>query len=145
METLWTEEETQRITEILQAKLDPSEIKYRYENTYYSGDYPEDCHEVSYDRIPYVPFETIRNRLNLADQKWWWEPLLIDEKGQPGITPAPRAVTGSENDMWIKLHVGPFVRLGVGQADNPQARVKDAIMFAISLMGVDLDIYPEPD
>ncbi len=47
--------------------------------------------------------------------------------------------------MWIKLHVGPFVKIGVGQADNPQARVKDAITFAISLMGVDLDFYPEPD
>jgi hypothetical protein len=147
MEKTWTEEEAKGIAEILQAKLDSSEIKYNgvplgYDEFDLPGNEYGACskcgeHIGYHDDIPYLDFKTVRNRLNRADPGWWWEPVAISAQGQQEEASYFLDRKG-EYVMLIKLHVGPFVKIGTGSADNPEGCIKNAITFAASLLGVDL-------
>ena len=165
METLSAKEEVKRIAEILQAKIDPSEIKYKPEidcvtceecvewSCKIPGHEPALCAKCgqvvgSHRDIPYVDYETVINRLNIADPEWWWEPLVKDEHAHPKISYQSFGETGTSAGLWIKLHVGPLVKLGVGEALVPSTNptdlsddlleelVRDAIVYTASLMGV---------
>jgi len=93
--------------------------------------------------LDYVGHAALTDRLLDCDPEWNWEPVAVDERGQPALDQ-----TGG---MWIKLTVCGVTRLGYGDADGKQGgnavkeRIGDALRNAAMRFGAALDLWHKGD
>lgn len=116
----------------------------------YKKDSPQGTCEVcgGYHGLPamhldYVGHAALTDRLLDADPAWSWEPMAIDQYGQPAID--------SNGGMWIKLTVCGVTRLGYGDAQGKtggnamKERIGDALRNAAMRFGAALDLWHKGD
>jgi len=93
--------------------------------------------------LDYVGHAALTDRLLDCDPEWNWEPVAVDERGQPMLDQ-----TGG---MWIKLTVCGVTRLGYGDADGKtggnavKERIGDALRNAAMRFGAALDLWHKGD
>lgn len=101
------------------------------------------CHECGgYHGLPavhldYVGHAATTDRLLAVDPSWTWEPLAIDEFGNP----RPDAA----GNLWIRLTVAGVTRIGVGDGSSMKERIGDAIRNAAMRFGVALDLWSKEE
>ena len=122
---------------------DQIELLPRYTGQKVNGKVPRDaykkCNECGgYHPFPcvhlsYVGHAQITDRLNEVDPTWSWEPVALDQMGQPLIY---------NGGMWIRLTVLGVTRYGYGDAQGKQGHdatkeiIGDAIRNAAMRFGV---------
>lgn len=93
--------------------------------------------------LDYVGHAALTDRLLDCDEEWNWEPVAVDERGQPALD--------GTGGMWIKLTVCGVTRLGYGDADGKtggnavKERIGDALRNAAMRFGAALDLWHKGD
>ena len=91
--------------------------------------------------LDYVGHAYITERLLDVDPEWTWEPLGVDQAGNPAV-----GLYNGEASLWIKLTVCGVTRIGVGSEkdtknDLYKQLVSDAIRNAAMRFGAALDLW----
>lgn len=87
--------------------------------------------------LDYVGHAATTDRLLSVDPSWTWEPLAVDQLGNP----APDAA----GNLWIRLTVCGVTRIGVGDGSSMKERIGDAIRNAAMRFGVALDLWSKEE
>lgn len=93
--------------------------------------------------LSYVGHAALTQRLLETDPLWEWEPIAVDEFGNP----KPDADGG----LWIRLSVAGMVRLGYGSADGKKGGnatkeiIGDALRNAGMRFGMALELWRKGD
>jgi hypothetical protein len=90
--------------------------------------------------IDYVGHADVTQRLNTVDPSWSWEPMGVDQFGNPAYD--------RDGNLWIKMTVLGVTRIGVGDAGNGKGakeRIGDALRNAAMRFGVALDLWAKGD
>lgn len=100
-------------------------------------------HHPNVVHLDYVGHAALTDRLLDCDPEWNWEPLSVNEAGQP--------IFDSISGMWIKLTVCGVTRLGYGNADGKTGGnaikevIGDALRNAAMRFGAALDLWHKGD
>jgi hypothetical protein len=83
--------------------------------------------------LDYVGHAAVTDRLLTVDPHWSWEPMALDEHGNPKPDDA--------GNLWIRLTICGITRIGVGDGKNMKERIGDALRNAAMRFGVALDLW----
>jgi hypothetical protein len=87
--------------------------------------------------LDYVGHAATTDRLLAVDPEWSWEPMAVDQFGNP----QPDAA----GNLWIRLTVCGVTRIGVGDGMSMKERIGDAIRNAAMRFGVALDLWSKEE
>jgi hypothetical protein len=87
--------------------------------------------------LDFVGHAVTTSRLLTVDPEWTWEPMAVDEHGNP----QPDAA----GNLWIRLTVCGVTRIGVGDGNTMKIRIGDAIRNAAMRFGVALDLWTKEE
>jgi hypothetical protein len=87
--------------------------------------------------LDYVGHAVTTDRLLTVDPEWTWEPMAVDEHGNP--------FPDAAGNLWIRLTVCGVTRIGVGDGNTMKIRIGDAIRNAAMRFGVALDLWTKEE
>lgn len=96
--------------------------------------------------LDYVGHAALTDRLLSVDPLWTWEPMGLDESGNPALVKS-----GDQYGMWIRLTVCGLTRIGFGSAgtktggDALKEIIGDALRNAAMRFGAALDLWHKGD
>jgi hypothetical protein len=93
--------------------------------------------------IDYVGHGAVTDRLLEVDPEWTWDPVAVDDQGQPLFRYDQR---GNPVGFWMTVTVGGVTRRGYGscpsnQTDAEKVLIGDALRNAAMRYGVALDLW----
>ena len=105
--------------------------------------------------LKYLDHAHVTRALLECDPTWWWEPMSMDDHGQPRLVTDGK---GRPIGLWIYLHVCGVRRPGYGSIEYREVRgdqspsadnavkmlISDAIKVAAMRYGVALDLWSRP-
>lgn len=100
-------------------------------------------HHPNIIHLDYVGHAAITARLLDVDPLWNWEPVYVNEFGEPHLD--------KDGGMWIKLTVCGITRLGYGDADGKtganatKERIGDCLRNSGMRFGMALDLWSKAD
>lgn len=83
--------------------------------------------------LDFVGHAAVTDRLLTVDPEWSWEPMALDDAGNPKPDDA--------GNLWIRLTICGVTRIGVGDGKNMKERIGDALRNAAMRFGVALDLW----
>lgn len=96
-------------------------------------------------QLSYVGHAHVTDRLLQVDPEWTWEPMGLDEHGNPILVQNENGNQGETYGLWIKLTVNGITRPGFGGGKNAKECISDAIRNAAMRFGVALDLWMKDD
>lgn len=84
-------------------------------------------------QLDYVGHASVTDRLLSVDPTWTWEPVAVDEFGNPKLD--------EFGNLWIKLTIKDVTRYGVGDGKSMKEMIGDALRNAAMRFGVALDLW----